>query len=224
MKARPILMQPDMVQATLREIKQEGTGKTQTRRLLKNPEYYGCPTGDCPHSLQEQCNNYMNEIIGECPYGKIGDLLWVRESCYIYGHWHTYIDWKSDGKERRKFIEHPDKKSMYVEQEPISQPPKDGLLGYIKRPSIFMPRWASRITLEIIDIRVERLRDISRGDCISEGCPFPNIAKKYNPVKWFSDLWKSINGKDSWDANPWVWVIEFKPHLMNVDNYTQDES
>jgi hypothetical protein len=82
------------------------------------------------------------------------------------------------------------------------------------KPSIFMPRKLSRITLEITGVRVERLQDISRGDCMSEGCPFPNISMSQpnatNPKKWYSELWESINGKGSWSKNPWVWVIEFK--------------
>ncbi len=76
------------------------------------------------------------------------------------------------------------------------------------RPSIHMPRKASRITLEITEVRVERLQDISRGDCMAEGCPFPNIAKLTDPIEWFAELWESIN--ENWDANPWVWVVEFK--------------
>lgn len=82
--------------------------------------------------------------------------------------------------------------------------------GFKWKPSIHMPRWASRITLEVTGVRVERLNEISRGDCMSEGCPFPNMAKTTNPIAWFSELWESINGEGSWALNPWVWVIEFK--------------
>ena len=77
-----------------------------------------------------------------------------------------------------------------------------------------MPRWASRLTLEITDVRVERLQDIDRGDCMAEGCPFPNMAVN-DPIGWFSGLWGSIYS--NWDANPWVWVVEFKVHHCNVD-------
>lgn len=84
-------------------------------------------------------------------------------------------------------------------------------------PSIFMPRWASRITLEITGVRVERLQDITRGDCMAEGCPFPNMANGDNPRFWYAGLWEDINGNTpaEWKANPWVWVIEFRrvePH------------
>lgn len=73
-----------------------------------------------------------------------------------------------------------------------------------------MPRWASRITLEITGVRLERLQDISRGDAMAEGCPHQNMAHGDDPRKWYADLWNDINGPGSWDKNPWVWVIEFK--------------
>lgn len=77
-------------------------------------------------------------------------------------------------------------------------------------PSIFMPRWASRITLEIVSVRVERLNKISNEDCWKEGmCDATNPELKANR-KWFSELWESIKGPGSWDLNPWVWVVEFK--------------
>ncbi|MGE5866558.1 MAG: hypothetical protein ACM32J_15885, partial [Rhizobacter sp.] len=79
------------------------------------------------------------------------------------------------------------------------------------KPSIHMPRAASRITLEGTGVRVERLQDISRGDAMAEGCPSPNMRDGDDPRKWYADLWDSINGASScWDANPWVWVVEFK--------------
>ena len=77
-------------------------------------------------------------------------------------------------------------------------------------PQSKMPRCASRIIIEITGVRVERLQDISRGDCMSEGCPFQNIAKETDPVQWYKELWESIYGAGSWDTNPFVWVIEFK--------------
>jgi len=70
-----------------------------------------------------------------------------------------------------------------------------------------MPRWASRITLDIQSVRVERLKDISNEDCFAEG--LPEDSEKGNRT-WYGDLWESINGKGSWDLNPWVWVVEFK--------------
>lgn len=69
------------------------------------------------------------------------------------------------------------------------------------------------IRLEVVNVGVERLQDVSRGDCMSEGCPFPNLnspAVKTDPVRWFSDLWREIYGADDWERNIWVWVIEFR--------------
>lgn len=86
----------------------------------------------------------------------------------------------------------------------------DDLLKRKWKPSIHMPRKASRIMLEVTRVRVERLQEISRGDAMAEGCPFQNMAKGADPRKWYADLWKTINGPGSWDLNPWVWVIEFK--------------
>lgn len=85
------------------------------------------------------------------------------------------------------------------------------------RSSIHMPRWASRITLEITNIRVERLHDITEADAVAEGCPGllgpnPDFPDEWDPspVEEYRDLWNTINGSGSWDANPWVWVVEFK--------------
>lgn len=89
------------------------------------------------------------------------------------------------------------------------------------RPSIHMPRWASRITLDVVDVRVERLQDISEEDAKAEGCEeitpgfYRNYlstdgATFYSAAMSFQSLWESINGPDSWDANPWVWVVTFK--------------
>jgi hypothetical protein len=76
---------------------------------------------------------------------------------------------------------------------------------------MFMPRWASRITLEITDIRAEKLRNITRGDAMAEGCPFQNIAKDEDPLCWYAVLWNKIHGKKHpWHQNPYVWVIDFK--------------
>ena len=76
------------------------------------------------------------------------------------------------------------------------------------KPSIHMPKWAARIWLEVTGVRVERLQAISRGDAMTEGCPFPNMADGEAPREWFAEVWKSTGG--DWDANPWVWVIDFK--------------
>ena len=168
-----------------------------------------------------------------CPYGQPGDLLYVRET------WRPTVtdvactnEYKADGAH----IEIDDTEidaSIWLsyrkseEQHPDLVPPK-------WRPSIHMPRWASRLTLEITDVRVERLQDISEEDARSEGIQSkPGIAviegkqtpspvyfvgglhPEGSPSEAFRSLWSSIYS--NWHTNPWVWVVEYKVHHCNVD-------
>ncbi len=214
MKARPILFSPPMVRALL------GGRKTQTRRIVKPQPAEGQTVGRCPYvrtgySLAE-CR--ADGTVGgcecrpfSCPYGWPGDLLWVRES---YGLWR--------GLEPVYMADNPDQMNRW-------------------KPSIHMPRAASRLTLEITDIRVERLQNISEQDARAEGlitgpdhldtlCRDYRGDKTYSeggyalertvwvqPVESYKSLWELINGEGSWELNPWVWVIEFKVHHANVD-------
>src|SRR5262249_50729821 len=97
---------------------------------------------------------------------------------------------------------------------------------------IHMPRWVSRLTLELTDVRIERLQEISEADAQAEGCVVGKWSGKTydsiaglrlggvewgNAKDWYADLWESINGPGSWDTNPWVWVLTFKVHHMNID-------
>ncbi len=104
-------------------------------------------------------------------------------------------------------------KPSYIPQGERIHYAADGPLGgLMKRPSIFLPSWASRITLEIIAVRVERLQEIDGLDALCEGCPH-HPGTGFSPkdaIDWYHTLWESINGPGSWDANAWVWVIEFK--------------
>ena len=123
--------------------------------------------------------------VNNCQYGKPGDRLWVRETFCYHDDLARYL-YKADG-----------------------------VTGVKWKPSIFMPRIASRIMLEITGIRVERLQDISEEDAIAEGVDGENEAAKIGaewyekPKRAYRRLWKSINGTGSWDLNPFVWVIEF---------------
>ena len=203
MKEHPILFSAPMVRAIL-----AGT-KTQTRMVLKLQ-----PPADAEHHSLADVGHPWHDIYGHngpaihrvrCPYGQPKDRLWVRENfCPIYPEDPHY----NGGRP----IEY-DYQATYKHGHRLGD-----LIGEKKKwkPSIHMPRTASRITLEITGVRVERLHDISESDAIAEGVrvhadhhekPCSSI---YSPVQAYRDLWESINGAGSWDANPWVWVVEFK--------------
>jgi hypothetical protein len=208
-KERPILFSGEMVRAIL-----DGR-KTQTRRVVKNPEYFGCFTGDCPHGDQALCDAAIGDFAKtNCPYGVIGDRLWVREAC------------------RGEELENGEDGVRYMADNGWEIIPNNAraamkwlrLHNYRKSqnavvPSIHMPRWASRINLEITNVRVQRLRDISKEDAISEGLSpglfggtyrAPGFALDRDAIGAYEAVWESINGKGSWERNPWVWAITFK--------------
>lgn len=219
MKERPIIFNAPMVRAIL-----DGR-KTQTRRIVKQvPRWQHCGLDimewglsacytekDGRHWLDIQTDvddNSHEEIF--CPYGQPGDRLWVRET------WAENLVLPLEDRPGGNWIYRADDKYTST-----------------WRPSIHMPRWASRITLEIASIRVERLQEMRRDDAFREGVEhvnpynvtpgllpgmpacFKNYQKKDgwftgDPVSSFMSLWESINGSGSWNANPWVWVIEFR--------------
>lgn len=196
MKERPILFSGEMVRSIL-----DGR-KTQTRRIVKpqpGSHHWEAIKGyelrvSGPHAMSDgrtgfrfshripQNANDDGVVWALCHYGGPGDRLWVRETWSQPG---GQLRYRADG----------DRGSWDV---------------WKWVPSIHMPRWASRITLEIVSVRVERLWSISRGDAIAEGCPRRRDTGGTSPVVWFHELWESINWKGSWSVNPWVWVIEFK--------------
>lgn len=198
MKERPILFSGAMVRAIL-----EGR-KTVTRRVVKPVPY-----GDLKWNQQilgKHVTNWTDDLrLYECPYGQPGDRLWVRET------------WARVGNTDPGYL-------VYRATYPACLPP--GLervpadirdAGYRWRPSIHMPRANSRILLEITAVRVERLQDISEEQAKAEGAPM-ELAELERTVlgavatycAGFARLWQSINGAESWSANPWVWVVEFK--------------
>ena len=207
-KERPILFSAPMVRALL-----DGS-KNQTRRVITHKRYPVPSWATFGQEMDKDLFRWSEEqtpgqplralrrwpIDGcgphaiPCPYGQPGDRLWVRESFA-----HIYRD--NSSPERRSFED--------VAYMADGRGIDIGAYGSWK-PSIHMPRWASRITLEVTSVRVERLQDISRGEAMAEGCPFPNMAQGKDPCQWYGKLWEQINGPDSWEANPWVWVIEFK--------------
>ncbi len=224
MKERPILFSAPMVRAIL-------VGrKTQTRRVvklvdtlpdgrglkaIKKPASLTClplvdgkfqysPYGGAPYEPYPSVSEF-------CPYGERGDRLWVREN-----------GWERPDRTRKQMREGADTWApYYYDADGICVADIDGF-GFKRRPSIHMPRWASRITLEITAVRVERLQDISEEDAEAEGvyeyigepqveCDgqvlhFPDASF----VRGYLSVWQSIYGSGSWDANPWVWVLEFR--------------
>lgn len=229
MKFKPILFSTPMVQAIL-----EGR-KTMTRRIVKSRHESGLfrierkltgeITGITSLDWDERPGDVTNDI--HCPYGKVGDVLWVRET------WRKYHPVDEDGciNFYKTIID-------YAADEPPIIPliRDDGFQVYNKdgsekllpwKPSIFMPKEACRIFLQITDVRVERLQEISKADAISEGIksfrPVPGdgpaetqyyhyLNDKWgpSPIHSFQTLWHKINGEESWNNNPWVWVISFK--------------
>ena len=189
---KPILFSGEMVRAIL-----DGR-KTQTRRVIKPQPSAGVRRSVFVLSGLE--DGHGREL--RCPYGRPGDTLWVRETWAS----HKYMD---DTK--------PSEFTAGAQMLPVWYR-ADGVQSDERgkwRPSIFMPRWASRITLRVVDVRVEQVQDISEEDAVAEG------VTKNLPDGWicaeshrmiFKRLWNSINGTRgyAWYTNPWVWVVEFE--------------
>ena len=206
MKERPILFSAPMVRAIL-----DGK-KTQTRRIVKPQESIHGPCDDgnlywIPAAMQGDPDPNCKTVlaVNKCPYGIPGDRLWVRET------WFDNMA-SDDGDEART----PARCVYRADGEFIDQFPEEYMDGKWT-PSIHMPRWASRITLEVVEVRVERLQDITEHDAEREGaatCDHFADAKRGHPLQphktSFAWLWNKINGRDSWIANPWVWVVVFK--------------
>jgi hypothetical protein len=196
--------------------------KTQTRRVVKNaptePEAEavmvhgalcfgvrgnpgtGRETFHFTHGEEGEHNAFR------CPYGVPGDLLWVREECWLYGRWLAEGGVTATGRPKRSF-------GLIGQQVRYENPGfhhvayYGGAEGWGWRPSIHMPRWASRITLRVTKVRVERLQEISEADALAEGV----LLEFYDDSRdAYADLWEHINGPGSWDANPWVWVVGFE--------------
>lgn len=224
MKERPIIFNAEMVRAIF-----DGR-KTQARRTVSDKHLHlldaASRSGEC-YPLEsgtdhENSQSYYREF---CPLGNVGDRLWVRE---------TFADVNTESGPAFTYRADHGLKFCLDDESPVDYdryPGKNfamwcsdlwnGEDGHSWTPSIHMPRWASRITLEITAVRVERLNDISEADARAEGvAPLRGGFWRHYQPGWtqhqlsargsFVTLWKSIYGADSWDANPWVWVIEFK--------------
>lgn len=194
MTDKPIIFSAPMIRALL-----DGR-KTQTRRILKPQP----PEGLMPERMA---------IAGEAqpvgaPWSRC-DRLWVREAFVRY--------YDLDDNDMRvgplKIAYRADGGFRWLDADTDTfrdTPPW--------KPSIHMPRWASRLTLIVTDVRVQRLQDINEADARSEGWKAPpDGVIGWHPIGWFSDLWNSIHGPDAWDANPWVAALTFTVHKKNID-------
>lgn len=228
MKERPILFSAPMVRALL-----AGT-KTQTRRIIKPQPYIDAMGNFCWNG-----GNYGQDMHGRplsdslasplpwsdtgkvrCPYGAPGDRLWVKETfrftsefddsspsrvadmCLDAGFRSPWAPLQYEADNTRR-----DWKWTGTPPGHLPQPGKT-------RVSIHMPRWASRITLEITGARVERLQECKEVDSEAEGVDFlrhiPDADETLTAKQLYACLWDSINGNGAWGANPWVWVVEFR--------------
>ncbi|WP_077174069.1 ASCH domain-containing protein [Yersinia proxima] len=206
-KERPILFNAEMVNAIL------SGRKTQTRRIIseKTLHLFGvaASSGEC-HPIELCDQRSQSYYLEFCPLGKTGDQLWVRETfqgpLFDYEQMKSYLEdsvkfespeycvYRADGNAAPEFVD------------------ADDNLHCKWRPSIHMPRWASRINLLITGVRVERLNTISTGDAMAEGYPAEreSTSGSLDAWLWFRDLWDGIYPDNTFEVNPWCWVIEFE--------------
>jgi len=206
MKERPILFSGAMVRALL-----DGS-KTQTRRIVKGfalellqpdsftPGYVALPENDLS------------------PYGYAGDQLWVKETFVAFGRWETRFNAKK-ARDEWHFADMTIESGFayrFEGADPDARRVAGALPTWHTRPSIFMPRAASRITLDVTGVHVERLQDINEGDSLAEGVhagswEYDNGEGTETARDSYQCLWDSLNAARGygWDANPWVWAVEF---------------
>ncbi|PRI19706.1 hypothetical protein [Pectobacterium versatile] len=191
--------------------------KTMTRRIIKNQPFDRsqyrhdhqieiisgrAENGDEVDGLYAYTKSTGGTWSAKCPFGQLGDRLWVRE---------TFAALEPGSYEQVKPRQGHCQDLRYAATDRLAKSDAN-IRGYKWIPSIHMPRYASRILLEITDVRVERLKHIPRDGIIAEGYPAERATDggEYDPFLWYRDLWESIYGAGSWQANSWIWVIEFK--------------
>lgn len=216
MNVRPILMHARSAQNLL------AGRKTQTRRIVK-PQ----PPA---HSLGAAGDQIAAAVMvghEQCRYGKPGDLLWVRESITLRDRAPHGLSYPT-----------PYYRADVTDPYGLCFSTDDGFCRYVEQlrwtPSIHMPRKWSRLTLELTDVRVERVKDISEADALAEGIVVPPTPSEYRDATGervlphtrtarleFIGLWNDTNGPGAWERNDWVWVLAFKVHRLNVDTFIQ---
>lgn len=235
MRERPILFSGPMVRAIL-----DGR-KTQTRRVVKLPGYTIDERDDgtpWPWRMSWAHGDPDGSEWGACPYGQPGDRLWVRETWALFlpsvydpynNDWSDVTGWDHAPIPKK----HPRARWVmtYAATDADKWETDREARGFCWRPSIHMPRWASRLTLDVVRVRVERLQDISEADVAAEGVTGESVRALWEgstravreqawrggtpplhafaPTALWHLAWSLINGEASWNANPWVWVVEF---------------
>lgn len=235
MKTRPILMHKRSIENLL------AGRKTQTRRIVKVRDLLQVRRGDAEHyrgvsadGCVEHCLNDvgMTGLLALCPFGQPGDLLWVRES------WRTYE--ALDKTAPRSLIAGTGLVYEAGGRNFRHEHDLDGM-GNKVRPGMFMPRWASRLTLRLTDVRLERVQATSREDIVAEGVAVPvhdghaviELTGKSPPAKFltkdqlgdvgallrahWASLWENTNGVGAWERNAWCWALTFEVLRANVD-------
>ena len=222
MKVTPLPFQPHMAAANWDGL------KTHSRRDVKKLLRFGKITefgpSDTPgydwHFRDKRMlwNDLRHaELLKYCPYGRVGDLLWAREAWSPIPNTGSHDSDSSWAYRGGGYIKPP---AAWAHEELLARVEK-------WRPAMFMPRWASRMTLELTEVRVERVQEISEEDAAAEGMPDPYLGDGDPPYEesvimvsrflQYRNLWNEINGPDSWAKNPWVWVLVYEVHRMNVD-------
>jgi hypothetical protein len=223
MKSKPILFSGSMVRAIL------AGKKHQTRRVINRLSGFGPITEfrqsttrgyDYTFRDRRACWNDLRKerVMDCCPHGQAGDELWCREAWNVY---HVSKDEFGNAELDEPYTYIPQNRQRRGSIEYRADDQLDGPW----RPSIHMPRWASRITLMVTDVRVERLQEISDRAAIAEGIEStPHGWRLYghgftsSPIASFRSLWELINGAGSWEQNSWVWVISFeRVHEKNTN-------
>lgn len=239
MTDRPILFSAPMVRALL------GGRKTQTRRALSSAAHLQIASAP---DLPVSCLHVEGEKVPRLTLGRVitihklkaavGDRLWVRERFLPDPpsddpSWDdnvcTYVEWAGCGS---RISDVPPALRASAYSIYAANPTWGEDSGMVWRPSIHMPRWASRLTLIVTDVRVERLQAISEADAVAEGCfkgkasgrVFANEAAMHiggdewaNARDWYADIWEAINGPGAWEANPWVAAYTFTVIPKNID-------
>jgi len=204
MKEHPIIITTSLIPAILAD------RKTQTRRVIKPQPRRIDNAFDGTWEWKEKGQYYDDlTLVGEalrpnCPYGQVGDRLWVKET-----FWDDCALREQEGYKQDDFLYYRADGEAHKQFEALEK-------GFAWTSPRFMPRWASRITLEITNVRVERLREITPAECLAEGispCEYKGYTKYGKAdylIGYFANLWDSLNAKYKWETNPWVWVIEFR--------------